>query len=84
MTSLRQSIETYIQAKDSNRPHLMADAFTTDAELAIEVKTGEIAFPGSTRGLAAISTVLVSQFAQRYENIDTLCMGAPPCRLACV
>jgi hypothetical protein len=78
MTLLRQSIETYIHAKDGNRPHLMARAFTRDAELVMEVKTQEIAFPDTVKGVGAMANVLVSQFAQRYENIYTLCMGAPP------
>jgi hypothetical protein len=78
MTTLKTSIETYIRAKDGNRPHLMADAFTGDAVLSMVVKTDDIAFPAETRGLAAMSDVLVSQFALRYENVYTLCMGTPP------
>lgn len=78
MTFLRQSIETYIHAKDGNRPHLMRSAFMVDAELAIDVKTEEISFPTLVKGVDSISAVLVSQFAQRYENIYTLCMGTPP------
>jgi hypothetical protein len=78
MTSLRQSIETYIHAKDGNRPHLIPSAFTSDAELVMLVKTEEISFPDVVKGADGISTILVSQFAQRYENIYTLCMGTPP------
>lgn len=78
MTLLRRSIETYIHAKDGNRPHLMRSAFMVDAELVMEVKTEEISFPTVAKGVDDISAVLVSQFAQRYENIYTLCMGAPP------
>lgn len=78
LTSLRQSIETYILAKDGNRPHLMLRAFAADAELEIDVKTDEISFPTTVEGLLGISATLVSQFAQRYENIYTFCMGTPP------
>jgi hypothetical protein len=78
MTPLRQSIETYIHAKDGNRPHLMPTAFTADAELVMLVKTEEISFPSMVKGVDGISAVLVSQFAQRYENIYTVCMGTPP------
>jgi hypothetical protein len=78
MTTLRQAIETYIYAKDGNRPHLMSRAFAVNAELVMEVKTEEISFPTMTRGLTGISAVLVSQFAQRYENIYTFCMDTPP------
>jgi hypothetical protein len=78
MTTLQKSIETYIHAKDGNRPHLMVEAFTPDAELTMDVKTAEIAFPPAVKGLNATSAVLVSQFAQRYENVYTFCIGAPP------
>ena len=77
MTPLRQSIETYILAKDGNRPHLMSRAFTADAELVMDVKTDEITFPRTTKGLGDISAVLVSQFAERYENIYTFCIEVP-------
>ncbi|WNC94832.1 hypothetical protein RI103_33435 [Paraburkholderia sp. FT54] len=78
MTPLRQLIETYILAKDGNRPHLMSRAFAADSELLMDVKTDEITFPTTMKGLAGISAVLVSQFAQRYENIYTFCMETPP------
>jgi hypothetical protein len=78
MTLLRQSIETYLLAKDGNRPHLMSRAFAADAELVMEVKTDEISFPSTVKGLKGISETLVSQFAQRYENIYTFCMEVPP------
>jgi hypothetical protein len=78
MTSLRNSIETYIDAKDCNRPHLIFDAFTDDAELVIELRTNEIAFPSHVRGAAGISDALVSQFARQYENVYTYCIGNPP------
>jgi hypothetical protein len=78
MTTLQAAIETYIRAKDGNHPHLMARAFSSDTELVMQVKTDEISFPGEASGLAAVSDVLVSQFARRYENVYTFCIGAPP------
>lgn len=78
MTQLRRSIETYIEAKDGNRPHLMVDAFEQDAELRMRIKTDAIAFPAATHGIKAIATVLVSDFGSRYENVYTFCLGAPP------
>jgi len=78
MITLQKSIETYIRAKDGNRPFLIADAFTADAELTMQVNTSEISFPATVKGAAAISTVLVSEFAQRYENVYTFCIGEPP------
>jgi len=78
MITLQKSIETYIRAKDGNRPFLIADAFTVDAELTMQVNTSEISFPATVQGAKAISDVLVSEFAQRYENVYTFCIGAPP------
>jgi hypothetical protein len=78
MITLQKSIETYIRAKDGNRPHLMAQAFAGDAELTMQVNTLEISFPGTVKGAKAISDVLVSEFAQRYENVYTFCIGDPP------
>jgi hypothetical protein len=39
------AIQTYIRAKDENRPHLMPSAFALDAKLEMKVKTGNISFP---------------------------------------
>jgi hypothetical protein len=78
MITLKKSIETYIRAKDGNRPFLIADAFTADAELTMQVNTSEISFPATVNGAKAISKVLVSEFAQLYENVYTFCIGEPP------
>ena len=78
MTTLKDSIESYILAKDGNRPHLLMDAFAPDASLAMTVKTSAIAFPQETQGRDAISSVLVSDFALKYENVYTFCVGAIP------
>jgi hypothetical protein len=78
MTTLKRSIEAYIHAKDGNRPHLMADAFTADAEITMAVHTDEISFPARIKGLDVMTAILVRQFSQRYENVYTFCVGAPP------
>jgi hypothetical protein len=74
----KECIETYIHAKDGNRPHLMSRAFAPDAKLAMDVRTGAISFPAAVDGLDAISQTLVSQFALRYENVYTFCIGDAP------
>ena len=78
MNSMKRNIETYILAKDGNRPHLMADAFAKDAELSMLVKTGDIAFPSAAFGRDAIEAVLVRQFAAQYENVYTFCITDAP------
>ncbi|MBN3752640.1 hypothetical protein G3N95_06785 [Paraburkholderia sp. Tr-20389] len=78
MATLKDSIESYILAKDGNRPHRMTDAFAPDASLAMTVKTAAIAFPQETQGRDAIAAVLVSDFALKYENVYTFCVGAMP------
>ena len=72
------SILAYLRAKDGNRPHLMAQAFTEDASLAMLVNTGAISFPPLSGGREAIAEVLVRRFSQTYENVYTLCLAAPP------
>jgi len=78
MNSMKRNIETYILAKDGNRPHLMVEAFAKDAELSMLVKTGDIAFPSAAFGRDAIEAVLVRQFAAQYENVYTFCITDAP------
>jgi hypothetical protein len=73
-----RSITTYIEAKDRNRPGLMAEAFVPDATLEMSVRTDAISFPPLTQGLAPITRVLVTDFGERYENVRTFCLGPPP------
>jgi hypothetical protein len=72
------SIAAYLHAKDGNRPHLLAQAFTDDALLQVTVHTGAISFPPVSRGRDAIGEVLVRHFGQSYENVYTFCLGLPP------
>jgi hypothetical protein len=78
MMSLKRNIETYIRAKDGNRPHLMVEAFAQNARLSMLVKTSDIAFPSSVQGREAIEKVLVREFAAQYENVYTFCLSDPP------
>lgn len=78
MPTPADSITTYILAKDGNRPHRLADAFTPDATLTMRVKTDAISFPSLTNGREAISQTLVRSFNQTYENVYTLCLDEPP------
>ncbi|MDO7896870.1 hypothetical protein [Pseudomonas citrulli] len=78
MHNSQRSIQAYIRAKDGNRPHLLEQAFATDAVLDMIVRTGSISFPAHVEGRAAIGDVLVSRFGQAFENIYTFCLGPPP------
>ena len=71
------AISTYILAKDTNRPQLMKEAFVTDCELEMVVRTDAISFPSSARGLEHITEVLVTGFGEQYENIRTFCLSRP-------
>jgi hypothetical protein len=71
------AISTYIQAKDTNRPQLMKQAFAGDCELEMAVKTDAISFPSSAKGLEQITQVLVTSFADQYENVRTVCLSRP-------
>ena len=78
MPSAQAAIETYIRAKDENRPYLMARAFAGNATVEMVLNAGTIAFPPTSTGLESITDVLVRRFAQTYENIHTFCLAAPP------
>lgn len=72
-------IEAYVRAKDSNRPHLLRDAFDDGATLRMLVRTAGISFPPGAVGREAIAEMLVSRFNETWENVCTLCVGdAPP------
>ena len=78
MQSAQEVIETYIRAKDENRPYLMERAFAANATLEMIVNSGTISFPPITQGLQSISDVLVRRFAQTYRNVQTFCLAPPP------
>jgi hypothetical protein len=78
MHSPSESISSYIRAKDQNRPYWMRRAFTRDATLKMNVKTGAVSFPPFSSGIDSITEVLVRRFAQSYENVLTFCIGGPP------
>jgi len=56
--TLAERIETYLRAKDENRPYLMRHAFADTATLQLTAPTGSIAFPASSDGIGAITDVL--------------------------
>lgn len=78
MSHTQNTVTAYLHAKDHNRPHLMRQAFAPDARLEMVVKAGTISFPPSAQGIEAITQVLVRQFSLSFENVHTLCIGAPP------
>ena len=78
MNTAQRSIQQYINAKDSNRPHLLRQAFMPDAQLEMVVHTGSISFPPHVEGLESIGDVLVRRFGQTFENVYTFCLGHPP------
>ncbi len=78
MPSLAKAIETYVKAKDENRPHLLSRAFADNATVHMIVDTEAISFPPVMSGLSSITDVLVRQFGQSYENVYTLCLSPPP------
>ena len=78
MPHAQNVVSDYLRAKDHNRPHLMRQAFAPDARLEMVVNAGTISFPPLAQGIEAITEVLVRQFSRSFENVHTLCIGAPP------
>lgn len=71
-------IESYIQAKDCNRPWLMPEVFESDASLEMVVKSDAISFPSAVSGVENITETLVRQFSQDNENVYTFCLCDAP------
>jgi hypothetical protein len=71
------AINTYILAKDNNRPQLMMNAFAEDCELEMAVKTDAISFPSSANGLEEVTRVLVTSFGDQYQDVRTFCLSRP-------
>jgi hypothetical protein len=77
-----QAMDNYLRAKDGNRPHWMAHAFASDAQLAMVVQTNAISFPAACHGRDAITETLVRRFGQTYENVYTFYLSAAPVQTA--
>jgi hypothetical protein len=77
MPTPAEAVRTYILAKDGNRPFLMREAFSEDAELEMVVKTDAISFPGAAKGLGKLEDVLVRRFGVESENVYTFCLSEP-------
>ncbi|UCG96392.1 MAG: hypothetical protein JSW31_12300 [Burkholderiales bacterium] len=75
--SPEQVLRTYFHAKDENRPFLLADVFSPDAQLEIRNRSDQISFPATTIGLEGIADALVRRFNQAYENIYSFYMDRP-------
>ena len=73
-----QVLRGYFHAKDENRPELLEAVFCADAVLETIVRTDAIAFPALTHGRDAIAAVLVSGFAETYENVRSFYLSPPP------
>lgn len=72
------AIAAYLRAKDTNRPHLLRGAFVDTAQLTMHVRTPGISFAPGAIGRDAIAQMLVVRFNQTWENVYTVCVGAPP------
>ncbi|MGO4329893.1 hypothetical protein AB4Z48_13710 [Cupriavidus sp. 2TAF22] len=64
-------LETYVRAKDNNRPELIHEAFAQDATLTISINTDTIAFPAKTEGAQGIAATLVTEFAKTFDACRT-------------
>jgi len=78
MSHAQNVVSAYLRAKDHNRPHLMRQAFASDARLEMVVNAGTISFPPLAQGIDAITDLLARQFSRTFENVYTLCIGTPP------
>ena len=78
----RTVLRGYFHAKDENRPALLDEVFTADAQLRVVNNAIDMGFPAETRGREGIADVLVRRFAQTYENVYSFYLASPPERAA--
>ncbi len=78
MPTQSEAIQTYLRAKDENRPYLMKRAFSEAATLEMVVNSGTISFPSFSNGVDAITQVLVRDFGKAFENVCTFCLAHAP------
>src|SRR3989344_5510215 len=78
MQTPSDTIETYLLAKDGNRPHLIERAFAGGALLRMDVRQGDMGFPPVAHGRDAIAETLVRRFGRTYENVYSFCLADPP------
>ena len=76
MPSRSEGIQTYLHAKDENRPHLMKFVFAETAKLKMTVETETISFSPLANGVDAITQV-IRDFGQVYENVYTFVLRIP-------
>ena len=74
----RAVLRGYFHAKDENRPALLDEVFTADAELRVVNNAIDMGFPAETQGREGIADVLVRSFAQTYENVYSFYLASPP------
>jgi hypothetical protein len=74
----RTVLRGYFHAKDENRPALLDEVFTADAELRVVNNAIDMGFPAVTQGREGIADVLVRRFAQTYENVCSFYLASPP------
>lgn len=71
MKSARELLETYVEAKDLDRPGLILDCFAPNAVLTYSIATDTISFPARTRGADAIAQILVRDFRKTFTRCKT-------------
>jgi hypothetical protein len=76
--SARELLERYVEAKDDNRPALMADVYRPEAVLNFSIATDEIRFPGEVHGVEAITRTLIVDFGERFVQCRTYCICETP------
>ncbi|RKR36901.1 nuclear transport factor 2 family protein [Paraburkholderia sp. BL17N1] len=77
-SSVRSLLECYLRAKDLNRPELISECFSPDAELTFSIATRDIDFPRRVNGAPAIATTLVADFGERFDRCRTYYVCTKP------
>jgi len=71
MSTPRDLLERYVEAKDFTRPALMPQIYRPEAVLTYDIATDAIRFPARTEGIEAITRTLITDFALQFRDCRT-------------
>jgi hypothetical protein len=71
MNTPKDLLETYLEAKDLNRPSLILECYTPNAVLTYSIATDTISFPNKVLGADAIAQTLVRDFGKKFDRCKT-------------
>lgn len=74
---MKEILEKYILGKDTNRPTILEEIYSSDATVHFTIVPSTISFPAFIIGNREIAKVLSADFNERYDNVKTYYLSPP-------